>query len=159
MNMFHENHTVSVVENFVADGTSDVVSTVVDMAGHDELTFVVLLGDVDAAAVVTFAVKQNTASSTSSPTPTAVALTTENAAGGVITSGNLVLTEADGNIDNKAIIITVQRNAFTARYLFLTISMTVESLEVNSTVAIQSKPRSLPVTQGSTVYCTAYAAS
>jgi hypothetical protein len=53
------------------------------MADYDELTFLVRLGDVDAAAVLTFAVKENSASSTSSPTPTAVTLASATASGAV----------------------------------------------------------------------------
>jgi hypothetical protein len=132
------------------------------MADYDELTFLVRLGDVDAAAVLTFAVKENSASSTSSPTPTAVTLASATASGAVtpvLTTGAAVYTESSGNLDNLLIAITVKRNAISKRYVFLSITATVESYEVNSLFTIQSCPRSEPVTQGSTVLTVKYAAN
>lgn len=146
---------VQLGKDLVADGTAEVLSTVEDMEGFDEITFAVKLGDVDAAAVLTFAVKENTADSTSSPTPTAVALTSVSA--GALTSGNLVVTESSGNIDDKIILITVARSAITKRYVFLSITATVESFEIDAIVTLKSKPRTLPVTQPSDVYAFAKA--
>jgi hypothetical protein len=159
MNLFHESNVYIRGSNAVADGTSETTSTVVDMEGFDEVTFAVEFADVDAAAVLTFAVKENTASSVSSPTPTAVTLTTESGSLGDITSGNLVITESSGNLDNKTVLITVSKNALSKRYVFLSITVTVESYELNGITIIKSKARSMPVSQGSTVVGIAYAAS
>lgn len=160
MDLFTERSLVSLAKGLVADTTSETDTNVIDMAGFDELTFLVALGDVDAAAVLTFAVKENTASSTSAPTPTGVTLTSAtNSVSGVITSGNLVLTEDSGNLDNKVIAITVAGAALSKRYVFLAITATVESYEVNSIIAIQGRARSRSVTQSSDVVATASAAA
>lgn len=140
--------------DLVADTTSETLTVVVDMADYDEVTFLVDLGDVDAAAVLTFAPKENTASSTSSPTPTAISLAAGDVGGtvtAVVTTGAAVLTESGGNLDDKIIAINLQRGAFSKRYVFLSITATVESYEVDSIMVIQSRPRSLPVSQPSDV--------
>lgn len=139
--------------DLVADGTAEVLTGVEDMAGFDEVLFLVKLGDVDAAAVLTFAVKENTASSTSSPTPSAVALDAVSA--GALTSGNLVVTEASANLDDKLIVINVAKSKITKRYIFLSITATVESFEIDSIVTIKHRARTLPVTQPSDVYAVA----
>lgn len=148
---WYERNKVTLAKDLVADGTSEVDTAVIDMSGFDELTFIVDLGDVDAAAVMTFALKENTASSTSSPTPTALAMTSVSA--GTLTSGNLVVTEASGNIDDKYFIITTRK--FTKRYVYLAITATVESFEIDSIICIQSKAHNLPVTQSSDVFAIA----
>lgn len=157
MNLFHESNLITRGTNAVADTTSETTSAVVDMADNDEVTFIVELGDVDAAAVMTFAIKENTASSTSSPTPTAVALTNEDGSLGAITSGNLVITESSGNLDNKTIVLTVAKSALSKRYCFLSITATVESYECNAITIIQSRAKSLPVTQSASVVGIAWA--
>lgn len=143
--------------DLVADTTAETLTAVEDMAGFDEIEWVIKLGDVDAAAVLTFAVKENTASSTSSPTPTAVAGTAVTA--GALTSGNLVVTESSGNLDDKLIIVNYRRNAFTKQYVFLSITATVESYEVDSITCQKMSARAVPVTQPSDVYAVLTAAS
>lgn len=155
--LFAEENEIQLGKDLVADGTSEVLTAVEDMAGFDEVTFLIDLGDVDAAAVLTFTVKENTANSTSSPTPTAVTLTGTTA--GVITAGALVVTESSGNIDDKIIAITVAGSALSKRYVFLSITATVESFEIDSILTLKRKARTLPVTQPSDVYAVAKAAS
>ena len=120
------------------------------MAGYDEIAFIVKLGDVDAAAVLTFAVKENSASSVSSPTPTAVAL--DSVSAGTLTSGNLVVTEASANLDDKIFVLNVKKNALSKQYVFLSITATVESYEVDAIITIKGSPRTVPVTQPSDVF-------
>lgn len=157
MDLFHERCAIQRGSNLVPDTTSETKSAVADMEGYDEITFIVDLGDdVDTAAVLTFAVKENTANSTTSPTPTAVTLVTETALG-VITSGNLVVTEASGNITNKTVVITVARSAIAKQYVFLSITASVESYVVNSITMIKSRARVQPVTQPANVVALAYA--
>lgn len=146
---FPELHQIQLGSDLVADTTSETLSAVEDMSGFDEITFLVKLGDVDAAAVLTFAVKENSASSTSSPTPTAVPQLQVSA--GALTSGNLVLTESSGNLDDKIVAITVGKHQLSKRYVFLSITATVESYEVDAIITIKSKPKSVPVTQPSDV--------
>lgn len=156
--LFTQENVISIGSNAVSDTTSETLSSVLDMQGFDEATFIVQFADVDAAAVLTFAVKENTASSTSSPTPTAVTLTSESGSGG-ITSGNDVFTESGGNIDNKQVVINVAKNAMSKRYVFLSITVSDESYEIASITCIKSRPRVKPVTQSSSVVSVAIAAS
>lgn len=158
MGLFIEDYEIQLGSDLVADTTSETLSAVEDMSGFDEVTFLVKLGDVDAAAVLTFTVKENTASSTSSPTPTQVTLT-GTSTNGTITSGSLVITESSGNIDDKIFAITVAHSSMTKRYVFLSITATVESYEVDSIITLKGKPKALPVTQPSDVYATAQAAA
>lgn len=148
--LFPEHVQVQLGSDLVADTALETKSAVEDMADYDEITFIVKLGDVDAAAVLTFAVKSNSANSTSSPTPTAISL--DSVSAGALTSGNLVCTESGGNLDDKLIVITVDRSKIAQRYVFLSITATVESYEVDSIITLKSKSRKLPVTQPSDVY-------
>ena len=154
--LWHERNVVTLGKDLVSDTTSETLSAVADGAGYDSTTFLVKLGDVDAAAVLTFAVKENTASSTSSPSPTAVTLDRiTSSVSGVITSGNVVLTESSGNLDDKIILITVKHSGQSKRYVFLSITATVESYEVDFIGIIQSDARVEPVTQSSDVVASA----
>lgn len=155
--LFTEYNQIQLGSDLVADTTGETTSAVEDMAGFDEIVFIVKLGDVDSSAVLTFAVKENTASSTSSPTPTAVAMTTVSA--GTLTSGNLVVTESGGNLDDKLIVICAKRNAMSKQYVFLSITAATESYEVDSIITFKSSAREVPVTQPSDVYAVASAAS
>lgn len=156
---FLERNCITLGKDLVADGTSEVTTAVEDMSGYDEITFLVKHGDVDAAAVMTYTVKENTASSTSSPTPTTVTGTVVTGTGATIATGALTITESSGNLDDKIIAITVKHSALTKRYVFLSITCTVESHEVDSIITIKSCAKSLPVTQSSDVVATLQAAS
>lgn len=138
----------------VADTTSETLTAVEDMEGFDGIRYIVSLGDVDAAAVLTLQPKENTADSTSSPTPTAVSLASATVGGavtGVVTTGALVITESSGNLDNKTVIIDIAKSAMTKRYQFLSITATVESYEIVSIITEKYRARSVPVSQASVV--------
>lgn len=156
---FLERNCVSLGKTLVADGTSEVLTAVEDMSGYDEITFIVHHGDIDAAAVMVYAVKENTASSTSSPTPTTITGTVVTGTGATISSGALTITEASGNLDNKILVLTVKRSSLSKRYVFLSITCTVESHEINAIITIKSLAKSLPVSQSSDVVATLQAAS
>ncbi len=141
--LFHETNKISLGKTAVADGTSEVLTAVEDMQDADEVTFIVNHGDVDAAAVMTYTVKENTASSTSSPTPTAVTLGSVTGLGSVAT-GALVITESSGSLDNKTLVLTVKKSALTKRYVFLSITCTVESHEIVSIQTVKSSLKKLP---------------
>lgn len=141
--LFHELNRVSLGKTAVADGTSEVLTAVEDMQDFDEITFIINHADVDAAAVMTYTVKENTASSTSSPTPTAVTLGSVSGLGSVST-GALVITESSGSLDNKTLVITVAKSVLSKRYVFLSITCTVESHEVVSVQTIKSRAKKLP---------------
>lgn len=154
METFLERNCISLGKTLVADGTSEVLTAVEDMSGYDEITFIILHGDVDDAAVMTYTVKENTASSTSSPTPTTVTGTVVTGTGATISSGALRITEATQNLDNKLLAITVGHSTLSKRYVFLSITCTVESHEINGIITIKSKAKSLPVSQSSDVVAT-----
>lgn len=152
-----ENVAFSLGKVAVADGTSEVLTAVEDLSGYDSVCWVVAHGDVDAAAVMTYTVKENTASSTSSPTPTAITLTEAAQTGASISSGALTITESSGNLDNKLVVVGAGKNAFSKRYAFLSITCTVESHEILAIYCIKSGAKSVPVTQGSDVAAVGYA--
>lgn len=155
--LFTDDHKVSLGKGAVADGTAETTSAVVDMAGFDEVTFLVALGDVDAAAVLTLTAKENTANSVSSPTPTAIPITSTSL--GTLTSGAAVITESSGNLDNKIIAITVARSSITKRYVFLSITVADESYEIVAILTVQGMPRTLPITQHADVVAVAHGVS
>ncbi len=156
---FIEKNCVSLGKVLVADGTSEVLTSVEDMSGFDEITYIVYHGDIDAAAVMVYTLKENTASSTSSPTPTTITGTIVTGTGATISSGALTITESSANLDDKIIIITAKHQSISKRYVFLSITCTVESHEVNGIICIKSCARALPVTQGTGVVATLQAAS
>ena len=157
MSMFTDNHKLILAKTAVADGTAEVLTSVIDMTGYDGIVFKVNHADVDAAAVMTYTVKENTASSTSSPTPTAIDLSggTEviTTVDPTITTGAVVVTESSGNLDNKAVVIDVQGRYITKRYVFLSITCATESHEIVSVEAILYRNRtgSVGTGQGSDV--------
>lgn len=160
MGLFIEDYQIQLGKDLVADTTAETTSTVEDMEGFDAITFLVKFGDVDSAAVVTFTVKENTASSVSSPTPTAITLNDDilDRSGSAITSGTLVLTEdTAGNLDDKIVAITVEKSKISKRYVFLSVTVATESYEIDAIITLKHKAKSLPVTQPTDVFAAAYA--
>lgn len=145
-------------KDLTADGTSEVLTSVVDMADADEVMFAVAHGDVDALAVMTYTLKENSANSTSSPTPTAVTLVNASGTGASISSGALTITEASGNLDDKLILVGATKEKLSKRYVFLSITCSVESHEVDKILCFKRRKDSEPVTQGSTVAAVGYTA-
>lgn len=134
---FLEVCVVDVVSGNTAAGTSDTITTsVVDMAGYDEATFLVYFGDVTVAAVVTPTVKVNTANSTSSPTPTV---------GKALSARTCTATDTD----NKIMAITLTRPA--ARYAFLELVRATANAAINGIICIRRRARTVPVTQSTDV--------
>ena len=133
----------------VSDTTSETTTAVEDMQGFDGIRFVVAFGDVDASAVLTLQPKENTASSTSSPTPTAIDISNGAVSGAVtavITTGASVLTESSGNLDNLIVVVDVKKNEISKRYVFLSITAATESYEIVSIITERYHARELPVT-------------
>src|SRR4051812_1089871 len=87
---------ISRVANSAIAATTDVTSSVVDMAGWDGCLFIALLGDVTSTSVLTLTAKENTANSTSSPTPATVKATD-------------AVTAGASDCDNKTLVVDVQR--------------------------------------------------
>lgn len=129
------------VNNSASAGTSDQDGTVLDMQGYDGVVFIALLGDVTATSVLELQVFGNTASSTSSPTPTE------------ITADETIFTAGASDADNKAIVVDVVRPS--KRYIFPRLKRGTANAVVDGVVAIQYRTRDVPVTQGSTVLASA----
>lgn len=155
--MLFESDLVLLGKDLVADGTAEVLTNVIDMQNYDEVEFRVWHGDVDAAAVMVYTLKENTASSTSSPAPTAVTLTTAAGTGATISSGALTITESSGNLDDKCIRINIHKRKLSKRYVFLSITCTVESHEIDKIEVVCRKARGEPITQDSAVAAVGYA--
>lgn len=152
--LLSENVVTSIGKVAVADTTAETTTAVEDMQGFDGIRYIVVFQDVDAAAVLTLQPKENTANSVSSPTPTAVAVTAGNVSGAVtavVTTGAAVLTEAAGNLDNKAVIIDIKKSQLSKRYQFLSITATVESYELIGIITEKYAAGQLPVTQSADV--------
>lgn len=155
--LMFEEEVVTLGSDLVSDGTSEVTTAVEDMQDYDEIEFRVWHGDVDAAAVMTYTAKENTASSTSSPTPTAITLTNASGTGATISSGAGTITESSGNLDDKCIRINIPKHKLSKRYVFLSITATVESFEIDKIETVKRRARNLPVTQSSDVAAVYYA--
>lgn len=150
--------------NLAAAGTSEVKSAVVDMQGFNELTYIIVFGDNTSGSVVTITPKENTASSTTSPSPTAITLTLGTSASGlstaaVITSGSLVVTASTSDTDNKIVVVTLKKTAMSKRYQFLSVTPATQNAVIASITCEQRGASVLPVTQPSDVIATAYAAA
>lgn len=157
--MMWETEVITLGKDLTADGTAEALTAVEDMNGYDEIEWRVWHGDVDAAAVMVYTVKENTASSTSSPTPTAVTLTGAAGTGATISSGTGTITESSGNLDDKCIRICVAHQLLTKRYVFLSITCTVESHEIDKIECVKRRARNTPITQSSDVAAVFYGAA
>lgn len=152
-----EQINCTMTKDLVADGTSEVTTGLIDMSNADEVMFIVAHGDVDAAAAMVYTLKENTASSVSSPTPTTVTLTTASGTGAAISSGTLTITESSGNLDDKLILVGATKKQLSKRYVFLSITCSVESHEIDKIIALVRRNDTEPTTQGSTVAAIGYA--
>jgi hypothetical protein len=130
------------VLNSVTAGTSAQNTSVLDMSGWDGVLFVALLGDVTSGSVLTLTAYENTANSTSSPTPTAVT-------GGATSA----VTAGASDADNLALIVDVNRPS--KQYVYAALTRTTQNAVIDGVVAIQYKGRTAPVTQGATVLASA----
>lgn len=136
---------ISYVLGAVAAGTSAQNSSVLDMSGYDSVIFIAMLGDVTSGSVLTLTINENTASSTSSPTPTAV---TDGA--------TAAYTAGASDADSKCLVVDVHRG-LTKRYVYAALTRTTQNAVINGILAIQYNARSLPVTQSSDLIATALA--
>jgi hypothetical protein len=129
------------VENAAAAGTTDLKSTVLDMAGYENVCFVAILGDATSGSVLELKVYGNTADSDSSPTPVE------------LTSDSCQYTAGASDADNKMLIVDVVRPAY--RYVFSEICIDTQNCALDAVLAVQYNGDELPITQGSTVLASA----
>lgn len=124
------------VKNAVAAGTSDQDSSVVDMSGYSAARFIWLLGDVADGSVLQTELYYNSASSTSSPTPTESAETTAHTADA---------TDAD----NKMLIVDVVKPG--NRYVFSRLKRGTANAVIDGCICELYQSRELPQTQDSSI--------
>lgn len=126
-----QNVKIDRVANAAAAAQTAVTSSVIDMAGYDGVAFFALLGDVAATSVLTLTAKENTANSTTTPTPTA------------ITGGASTFTAAASDADNKVLGVDVVRP--TKRYVFAVLTRTTADAVVDGILAVRYRGKSLPI--------------
>ena len=119
------------VANAAAAAQTEVLTSVLDMQGYDGVLFLALLGDVADTSVLTLTAKENTASSTSSPTPTAVS------------GGAATFTAGASNADNKVLAVDVV--CPTKRFVFGSLTRTTANAVVDGIVAVRYKAHAKPV--------------
>ena len=119
------------VGNSVAAGTTEVLSSVVDMQGYDGVCFVALLGDVTVNSVLTLTAKENTANSTSSPTPT-----------NITDGATAAHTATASDADNKLLVVDVVRPS--KRYVFASLTRTAANAVVDGILALRYRCRDFP---------------
>lgn len=139
---FFYDKEISVAAVAATAAQTEVLTSVYDMAGWDGIVYIAYLGDVANTSVLTLTAKENSANSTSSPTPTAV------------TDGATSAFTADAtSADDKLLVVDVVRPS--KRYQFASLTRTTANAVVNGILAIRYRSRSLPVTQPATVIASA----
>ena len=120
------------VSNAVAASQTTTKATVVDMAGYDEVTFIVLFGTVTNNSKVDVGVYQHSTNVTGSMAATTAKLDQ------IVSDGTTVA------LSNKAVAITV--NKPTKRYLELRVTAGTANAALDGIVAILGQARTKPVT-------------
>ncbi len=128
-----QNVLITRISNSSAAAQTAVTSSVLDMAGYDGVLFLAALGDVTSGSILTLTANENTANSTSSPTPTAIT--------GGASSG---ATAGATNYDSKIIAVDVYRP--TKRYVYVVLTRTTQDAVVDGIFAVQYRGRSVPET-------------
>lgn len=146
-NQAYELADESVGAGAAAAAQTEVLTSVYDMTGFDAIEAVACLGDVTSGSVLTLTTKENTASSTSSPTPTAVT----GAASSAFTAGA-------SDADSKLIKVGACHAALSKRYVFFSLTRTTQNAVVNCILVRRYRSRVQPVTVSSDVIASAYAA-
>lgn len=142
MNNFLKNCKVSRVENAATAGVDDLTTDVLDMSGFDSVAFIAILGDVTSGSAIELQVFGNTANSDSSPTPVE------------LTADNVKFTAGASDADNKLLIVDVHRPSY--RYVFGKLVIDTQNAVVDGIIAVQYNAKSLPVTQPSSVFSSAF---
>ena len=120
-------------------------ATIVDMAGFDEVTFVVAFQTVVNGAAVTFRIAQAATNVTGD-------MVVSKATTGAITSDGTTIA-----LSNKQLILTVTKPMH--RYLEAQVVIATQNAPIDHITAILSSPRDRATVQGSTVYSSAIHAS
>lgn len=130
---FLKQFNIIKVSNGATAGTTEVDSSIIDMAGWDGVVFVADLGTVTDGSVMTLTPQQNTANSTSGMA--------------AITGTAPTFTAATSS--NKAMAVDVYRPL--QRYLRAAFTRTTQNAVVNTIIAIQYKAKFQPITLDASV--------
>lgn len=133
---------ISRVANAAAAATTEVLTSVLDMSGWDGVVFVALLGDVTATSVLTLTAKENTADSTSAPTPT-----------NITGAATAAFTAGASDADNKALVVDVLRPS--KRYVFASLTRTTANAVVDGIIAIRYRGREVPAAMAASILASA----
>lgn len=131
---------ITVVSPAATAAQTEIVSSVLDMAGYDGVMFIALTGDVTDTSVLTLTAKGNTANSTSSPTPVTQKATT-------------AFTASATSADSKALVVDVVRP--TLRYVFASLTRTTANAVVGGIIAIQYNAANRPTSHDASVIASA----
>jgi len=116
---------VDVVLGTQADGTGTQSSSIIDMSGYEDVTFLAIFADVDDTAVLTLRAQQDDV----------------NDAGGMATlTGSATFTAGATNADNGML-------ALEKRYLRAQVVIATASAITAAVIAIRTKPRKSPVSK------------
>lgn len=131
----------TVVSPAAVAATSQIDSSIVDMAGYDGVMFLALTGDVTSGSVLSLLAKGNTANSISSPSPTTL---------GTATYTSLTSTDAD----SMSLLVDVYRP--TQRYMFASLTRTTQNAVIGGIIAIQYQAHTKPTAQDVSVIGSAF---
>lgn len=128
-----KDYKITRIKNSVSASQATTKCSIIDMAGFDEVTFLVALGAVTNTGKVTVQVAQGDANSSGG-------MEVSTATSGVITSDGTTIA-----LSNKIIALTVNKPL--KRYLELQVITATANGVIDSVVAIQGQARTKPVTQ------------
>lgn len=126
INMLRDAKITRVANSAVAAQTA-VTSSVLDMQGYDSVLFIALLGTVTDGSVLTLTGKENTANSTTVPTPLA---------------DPVVATKTAATDSNKVMALDFQKPR--NRYVFCVLTRTAQNAVVDGILAIQYNSQNKP---------------
>lgn len=139
---FSKDQKVIRVAASASAATTAVDTDVVDMQGFESIAFIALLGDVTNGSVLTLTGKTNTASSTSSPTPTTLVDTA-------------TFTADASSADDKVMVLDLHRPR--DRYVFASLTRTTANAAVDGVLAVLYNANQVPITDDASVIASTFA--
>lgn len=134
---FSKNFNIVKVANAAGAGTTEVDTSILDMSGYDGVIFIVDLGTVTDASVMTLTVQQNDANSSS----------------GMATITGASATKTASTSSNKIMFVDVYRPL--KRYVWATFTRTTQNAVVDTIIAIQYKAKFMPITLDASILASA----
>lgn len=133
---------ITVVSPAATAATGTITSSVLDMQGYEGVMYIALTGDATSGTVLTLTAKENTANSTSSPTPTTGPSST-------VTSASS--TDADSKV------LFVDEFHPLPRYSYCTLVIGTQNCVVGGIIAIQYGAHNKPTSHDASVIASAFA--